>query len=120
MNAKFEQYCLGKLGAIEDYPFGPGVVTFKIGGKLFAIASPPGNPTTMSLKCNPERAVVLRQQYTAITPGYHLNKQHWNTVTLDGSLPDEVVMSLIDHSYVLVAPRPKRVLNERNLRPDAD
>lgn len=97
-----EEYCLGELGAVEDYPFGDDAAVFKVGGKMFALTSPPGKPTSINLKCDPTLAIVLRQTYPAITPGYHMNKQHWNTVKLDGSVPDDEIKKQIDHSYDLV------------------
>jgi predicted DNA-binding protein (MmcQ/YjbR family) len=97
--------CLGKPGAVEDYPFGDGVAVFKVAGKMFALV-PLGDPSgNVSLKCDPDRAHWLRRQYAAITAGYHLNKRHWNTIELDGSVPEEELLDLIDHSYELVVAR---------------
>jgi len=95
-------YCLDKPGVTEEYPFGPEVTAFKVGGKMFALASPPERPERLSLKCDPVRAQLLRQDFPEITPGYHLNKQHWNTLDVTGALPEELVQELIDHSYDLV------------------
>jgi predicted DNA-binding protein (MmcQ/YjbR family) len=97
-------YCLGLNGACVERPFprSPGVSTFKVGGKIFAISSLDDSPLTVSLKCEPELAVQLREAHAAIAPGYHLNKRHWNTVTLDGSLPERMVRDLIEDSYDLV------------------
>ena len=95
-------YCLGKPGAQEGYPFGPGALVMKVGGKLFAIIADESDPLTVSLKCEPEIAVTLRSRYPAVAPGYHLNKRHWNTLTLDGSIPDGQVLEWIDDSYDLV------------------
>jgi predicted DNA-binding protein (MmcQ/YjbR family) len=95
-------YCLGKPGVEESYPFGPGALVMKVGGKLFAIIADESDPLTVSLKCEPEIAVILRSRYPAVGPGYHLNKRHWNTVTLDGSIPEEEVLEWIDDSYDLV------------------
>jgi predicted DNA-binding protein (MmcQ/YjbR family) len=86
-------------GATEEQPFGPAVDVFKVGGKIFAILSPEEAPGSISLKCEPEWALELRDRYAAVEPGYHLNKRHWNTVTLDGSIPDEVLLSMVTHSY---------------------
>jgi len=93
-------YCLTKRGAIETYPFGPEVAVMKVGGKMFALVPPDG--TSVSLKCEPVRAQILRQDYPEITAGYHLNKQHWNTMDLTGGLSEELVKELVDHSYALV------------------
>lgn len=101
--------CLGRPGAVEDYPFGDGVAVLKVAGKMFALVPLDGEPGSVSLKCEPERAAWLRRQYPAITGGYHLNKRHWNTIELDGSVPDDEVLDLIHHSYELVVSRlPKK------------
>ena len=94
--------CGAKPGSAEDYPFGDEVAVFKVAGRMFALVSLGPAPGSVSLKCDPGLVVGLRGRYAAITPGYHLNKRHWNTVTLDGSVPDEEVLELIDHSYDLV------------------
>jgi predicted DNA-binding protein (MmcQ/YjbR family) len=94
--------CGAKPGAVEDYPFGDDAAVFKVAGKMFALVSLGPPPGSVSLKCDPDVAVELRGQYVAITAGYHLNKRHWNTVTLDGSVPEEELLELIDHSYELV------------------
>ena len=95
--------CLGRPGAVEDYPFGDGVAVFKVAGKMFALVPLGAEPASISLKCDPDRAAWLRRQYTAITAGYHLNKRHWNTIELDGSVPEDEILDLIEHSYELVA-----------------
>ncbi len=105
------EYFLTKLGAEETTPFGPDVLVYKISGKMFALAAPDDFPVRINLKCDPERALVLRDEYESIIPGYHMNKRHWNTVILDGSLPTQLVKELIDHSYELVVaslPKSKR------------
>lgn len=95
-------YCLSLKGVTETYPFEEGLPVMKVGSKLFAIIAPKELPIKISLKCDPDRAVALREQYPAVTAGYHLNKRHWNTVTLDGSVPEEVLKNMIEHSYQLV------------------
>jgi predicted DNA-binding protein (MmcQ/YjbR family) len=97
--------CSAKPGTVEDYPFGDQVAVFKVAGKLFALVPLGETPQSISLKCDPELATSLRNRYPAVTPGYHLNKRHWNTLTLDGSVPDDEVLELIDHSYDLVVAR---------------
>jgi predicted DNA-binding protein (MmcQ/YjbR family) len=97
------EYCLGKLGASEGYPFGPDVCVMKVNKKLFALMSVTNRPNTINLKCDPVRAMILRQEYPEITPGYHMNKDHWNTIDLTGNLSNELVCELIDNSYDLVA-----------------
>lgn len=96
------RYCLGKPGAEDSHPFGPGALVIKVGGKIFAIIADEEDPTTVSLKCEPEVVDLLRSSFAAVRPGYHLNKRHWNTVTLDGSIDDEQVSEWIDDSYDLV------------------
>jgi predicted DNA-binding protein (MmcQ/YjbR family) len=88
---------------VEDYPFGDEVAVFKVAGKMFALVSLGAPPGSVSFKCNPELAVGLRGRDTAITAGYHLSKRHWNTITLDGLVPTDELLDLIDHSYELVA-----------------
>ena len=95
--------CLAKPGSAEDYPFGDEVAVFKVAGRMFALVSLGPPPGSVSLKCDPDLATDLRARYPAITPGR--NKRHWNTVTLDGSMPDEELQELIDHSYELVVAR---------------
>ena len=95
--------CVGLPGASEEFPFGDEVSVFKVGGKMFALCRlDAGPPLQLSVKCDPELAAQLRSAYPAIRPGYHLNKRHWNTITLDGSLPDEMVTDLLGDSYDLV------------------
>ncbi len=94
--------CLALPGAVEEFPFGDEVSVFKVGGKMFALCPLDGRPLQLSLKCEPDLAVQLRAAHPAIAPGYHLNKRHWNTITLDGSLPDQMVTDLLTDSYDLV------------------
>jgi predicted DNA-binding protein (MmcQ/YjbR family) len=102
-------WCLGQPGAIEDFPFGPEHSVFKVAGKIFALSTLDRTPLEVSVKCEPELAVGLRASYPAIRPGYHLNKRHWNTITLDGSLPDQLVRDLVEDSYdLIVSALPKR------------
>jgi predicted DNA-binding protein (MmcQ/YjbR family) len=97
--------CGAKPGSVEDYPFGDGAAVFKVAGKMFALISLGPPPGSVSLKCDPDLADELRTRHAAITPGYHLNKRHWNTVELDDSVPDDELSELIDHSYQLVVAR---------------
>jgi len=94
--------CLALPGAVEDFPFGDEVSVFKVAGKMFALSDLGADPLQLSIKCEPELAAQLRATYPAIGPGYHLNKRHWNTVTLDGSLPDRMVTDMLGDSYDLV------------------
>jgi predicted DNA-binding protein (MmcQ/YjbR family) len=108
--AALRAWCLRQPGAIEDFPFGPEHSVFKVGGKMFALSALDRVPLEVSVKCEPELAVGLRDSYPAIRPGYHLNKRHWNTLTLDGSLPDQFVRDLIEDSYDLIlSALPQRV-----------
>jgi predicted DNA-binding protein (MmcQ/YjbR family) len=97
--------CSAKPGSVEDYAFGDAVAVFKVAGRMFALVPLDSVAETVSLKCEPELAGDLRARYPAITPGYHLNKRHWNTVALDGSVPDDELLDMIDHSYELVVAR---------------
>jgi predicted DNA-binding protein (MmcQ/YjbR family) len=99
---QLRDHLLAFPGAGEDFPFDDEVSVFKVGGKMFAAARLDGEPLRVSLKCEPDLAVQLRADYPAVAPGYHLNKRHWNTVTLDGSLPDQLVADMISDSYHLV------------------
>ena len=107
---ELRRWCLEHAGAIEDFPFGPEHSVFKVGGKIFALSALGRTPLEVSVKCEPELADQLRASYTAIRPGYHLNKRHWNTITLDGSVSDQLVCDLIEDSYDLVSHAlPKRM-----------
>ena len=99
---KLKAACLAMPGAVEDFPFGDEVSVFKVGGKMFAVCGLDRQPLQVSVKCDPELAVQLRSVHRAIAPGYHLNKRHWNTITLDGSLPDQMVTDMLGDSYDLV------------------
>ena len=94
-------YCLTKKGVEEDFPFDETTLVIKVGGKIFVLMNLDGDPS-MNLKCDPDRAIDLREANPAITPGYHMNKKHWNTVILDGSLSKKLILEMIDHSYDLV------------------
>ncbi|MEQ8371060.1 MAG: MmcQ/YjbR family DNA-binding protein [Alphaproteobacteria bacterium] len=107
--ATARRHALALPGAGESFPFGPGVAVIKAGGRIFALLRQrpgltPADPAVqeISLKCDPDRAIMLRQVFESIRPGYHLNKRHWNTITLDGSVPARDVRSLIEHSWTLV------------------
>lgn len=107
-----QAYCAKKQGVSWDTPFGPDVLVFRVMGKMFALA-PIGVFNTLNLKCDPERAIELRERYEGITPGYHMNKQHWNTVDVTGSVPQKLIRELVDHSYELVrASLPNKVREE--------
>ena len=106
----FREYCLGKKGVTESFPFGEPVLVFKVIDKMFALTDV-DNFVRVSLKCDPEKAVMLREEYPAVLPGYHMNKKHWNTIQVNGTIPDDLFKSWIDHSYDLVVaglPKAKR------------
>ncbi|MCI3919635.1 MmcQ/YjbR family DNA-binding protein [Paenibacillus sp. TRM 82003] len=98
-----KEYGLRKTAATEDRPFGPEPLVLKVGGKMFALLSGEGSKGTISLKCDPDAALMLRQEFQGVTPGYHLNKTHWNTVAVNGSVPEKDLLWMVDHSYALVA-----------------
>jgi len=98
----FREYCLKKPHVTEGMPFGETVLVFKVAGKIFALASLDEIPATANLKCDPDRALELRDRYEWVRPGYHMNKKHWNTVEIDSGLPDAEIKKMIDHSYELV------------------
>ena len=98
---KLREYCLSKNNATEDFPFDESTLAFRIKGKMFCLIDVE-NPGTINLKCDPERALELREEYEEIIPGFHMNKKHWNTVDISGTLKDNFICELIDHSYDLV------------------
>lgn len=95
------EYCLKKQAVTESLPFDNDTLVFKVAGKIFALLSLSGN-FGINLKCDPEKAIELRENYSEIVPGYHMNKTHWNTLNLDGNLKSSLVFELIDHSYKIV------------------
>ena len=95
-------YCLSKTAVSESLPFDENTLVFKVGSKMFALMSLDSDPLNLNLKCNPEKAILLRNDYSQITPGYHMNKKHWNTIKIDGMLSPSLIRALIDHSYELV------------------
>lgn len=96
------QYCLAKKGVEECLPFGPDTLVFKAGGKLFLLASLNAVPLQFNVKCEPEKALQLREQYACVLPGYHMNKTHWNTVLVDGTANEKLLKQWVDDSYDLV------------------
>jgi len=111
------QYLLGKPEAMEDYPFGPDVAVMKVRDKMFATLGQEGGEGRMNLKCDPDKALALRDIFTAVLPGYHMNKKHWNTIKLDGSIPEGEIQRMIDHSFALVVGGlPKKVREGMEVR----
>ena len=102
---KLRARCVSLPGAQETFPCGPETSVFKVAGKMFALSRLDQDPLRLSLKCEPELAQRLRETHPAVLPGYHLNKRHWNTVVIDGSLPDQIIADMIEDSYDLVVSR---------------
>jgi predicted DNA-binding protein (MmcQ/YjbR family) len=96
------EYCISKKNVTESFPFGVDTLVFKTEGKIFALVNLDSD-LSINLKCDPALAIELRERYTSVIPGYHMNKTHWNTINLDGSIPDKEIFSWIDHSYDRVA-----------------
>ena len=113
----FREYCISKNGVSEEFPFDNQTLVFKVLGKMFALADV-DLFEGINLKCDPVWAIELREKYIAIIPGFHMNKKHWNTVAMDGTIPDSFVMELIDHSYELVVANLPRSLKEHLRRYD--
>jgi predicted DNA-binding protein (MmcQ/YjbR family) len=99
---QLRERCLSFLGAEEEFPFGPETSVFKVAGKIFALSRLAADPLEVSLKCEPALAQDLRAAHSAVRPGYHLNKRHWNTITIDGSMPEGMISQMIEDSYDLV------------------
>ncbi|MGW7274936.1 MmcQ/YjbR family DNA-binding protein [Streptomyces sp. NPDC054864] len=109
-------FCLSFNDAAEEFPFGPEASVFKVAGKMFALSSLDAAPLTVNLKCDPDMAVQLREAHPEIVPGWHMNKRHWNTVSLAGELPDQQVRELVEDSYDLVVaglPKAQRLRLDR-------
>lgn len=98
----FREYCLSKKGVTEGFPFDKSTLVFKVMGKMFALTGLEKTPFSVNLKCDPDRALELREYHPEVTPGYHMNKKHWNTVNFSGSLSTNLKQELIDHSYDLI------------------
>jgi predicted DNA-binding protein (MmcQ/YjbR family) len=101
-------HCLAKPGVTEDFPFDEDTLVFRVINKLFLLTNLEKLPPAINLKCDPELALELRERYDAVRPGFHMNKKHWNTIVLDGSIPARLVYEWIDHSYELVVKGLKR------------
>ena len=102
------EYCLSKPGVSEELPFGPDTVVYKVGGKIFLLTGLDSDDFRFNVKCDPEKAIELREEYPCVLPGYHMNKKHWNTIVVDGSVSPTLLKEWIDHSYDLVAPTPAK------------
>ncbi|MBS1578459.1 MAG: MmcQ/YjbR family DNA-binding protein [Bacteroidetes bacterium] len=104
---QIRQYALNKNNVEETLPFGPDTLVFKTNGKIFLLLSLDEEPLRFNVKCNPDYAIELREKYTSVIPGYHMNKKHWNTIIINGELPTKLILSFIDDSYNLVNPKKK-------------
>jgi predicted DNA-binding protein (MmcQ/YjbR family) len=119
-SAALRNCCLNLRGSEETFPFGAGTSVFKVAGKIFAISRLSEPPLSISLKCEPVLAEQLRAAHPAVNPGYHLNKRHWNTVAVDGSLPDTLIAEMVEDSYDLIVSRlPKTRRHALGWRGDA-
>ena len=96
------EYCLAKAGVQEGFPFGEDTLVFKVAGKIFLLTGLTNNPLQFNAKCDPDKAIELREKHTAVQPGYHMNKKHWNTIIADGSLSNALLKEIIDDSYNLI------------------
>ncbi|MBK3515927.1 MmcQ/YjbR family DNA-binding protein [Carboxylicivirga marina] len=110
---EFREYCIAKPAVTEEFPFDEVTLVFKVAGKMFALTSL-DKEFYMNLKCEPERAIELREKHTAIKPGWHMNKKHWNSVYADGTLKDDLIRELIDHSYELIVKSLTKKVREEN------
>lgn len=99
---QLREFCMQKPFVTEEFPFGPETLVFKVAGKMFALTGLDSPELTVNLKADPDYSVELREKYAEVQPGYHMNKLHWNTVSFEGSLPEELLKELIYHSYSLV------------------
>lgn len=109
----FTAYCAAKPGATSGFPFNEEALVFKVCGKMFALTNVVETPLTLTLKCDPEWSHVLREAHAAVKPGYHMSKQHWNTITVDGSIPEDMLFSMVDHSYGLIVKGLRRADREQ-------
>lgn len=105
---ELRDYCLIKTNVEETFPFGPDTIVYKVNGKMFLLCGFEHDPLSFNVKCDPEKAIELREHYSCVQPGYHMNKQHWNTIVCDGSVPDKLLKEWIDHSYELISAGSKK------------
>ena len=102
------EYCLSRPGAEETLPFGPDTLVYKVGGKVFFLTGLDDEKLSFNVKCDPDKAIELREEFPCVLPGYHMNKKHWNTIVVDGSVSSKQLKEWIDHSYELVTGKKKR------------
>lgn len=113
---QIREHCLKKKGVTEEFPFNEDTLVFKVAGKIFLLASLETIPLQINLKCDPEKAIELREEYDSVQPGYHMNKKHWNTIIIDGTIPINKIFDWIDDSYLLVVAGLNK--NERKMLTD--
>lgn len=107
------EYCLSKKAVTEDFPFGETTLVFRVKGKIFLLVSLDADPLQFNAKCDPEKAMELREAYDAVKPGYHMNKKHWNTIIIDGSISSKLIKEMIDDSYnLIVQSLPKKIRDD--------
>jgi len=117
MNAEeIREYCMLKKGVEESFPFDNSTLVFKVGNKMFLLLSLDSDPVQFNAKCMPDKALELREKYSTVLPGYHMNKQHWNTIICDGSVSKKLIRGWIDDSYALIVNSlSKKIRNESDL-----
>jgi predicted DNA-binding protein (MmcQ/YjbR family) len=114
-NEEYREYCTNKPGVTEGFPFDDKVLVFKVMGKMFALCDV-DLFESVNLKCDPDKAIELREQFEGVNPGYHMSKKHWNTIEMDGSIPDNLFREWIDDSYnLVVAKLPRKLRDQLNL-----
>lgn len=109
---QLRDYCLSKKGAEESFPFDDTILVFKVGGKMFLLTSIESRPLSFNVKCDPEKAIALREEFPFVIPAFHMNKKHWNSIIIDGSVKDKQICQWIDESYDLIVaalPRKKKI-----------
>ncbi len=113
---QLREYCLSKIGTEEGLPFGPDTLVYKVGGKVFLLTGLDNEELRFNVKCQPDKAMELREQFSCVVPGYHMNKKHWNTIVVDGSVSSKQLKEWIDHSYDLVVKSlPKKIREDIDL-----
>ncbi len=113
-------YCLSKGGVTEDFPFDMTTLVFRVGDKMFLLTDVQSKELSVNLKCEPGLSLQLRSTYESVKPGYHMNKKHWNTVIIDGNIPDKEIFMMIDHSYDLVFKKLKKSEKDKILAVEDD
>lgn len=110
---EIEAHCMAKQDVEEGFPFGEETLVFKVRGKIFLLVGLDSDPLQFNAKCDPDRAIELREEYNCIIPGYHMNKKHWNSVIIDNTLTKKQLKELIDHSYDLVSNGKTKAKNKK-------